>query len=357
MASRGRRGGGIRQGGTGRQGGLHGGGPADLRGLQDLPRGLSASRTEAAARCGASLPGSPSWRSSAARRSTSLTIPRGLSAAELAALPDGRRGARRDLVLGRRLRVVPRRGEGRGRRAAACSAAVGVLRTDFGDFVVPNISSDADDGIGGWCAADFANAMLRGVSPDGRHSIRPFPMPPTSACSRRTSPTCWAYLATLPAGCRQGSPATAALSLQLPTRHRALEARLPPDEPAVAIDTADPAVARGQYLVEGPGHCGECHTPRNFAGALRHGALAGRCAGARGAGARPQHHRRRGRHRRLVGVRHRLLLRDRLPAGLRIRSAARWSRCRRTWRCWRADDREAIAAYLKAVPPQDTPRP
>ena len=25
---------------------------------------------------------------------------------------------------------------------------------------------------------------------------------------------------------------------------------------------------RGRYLVEGPGHCGECHTPRNFLGAM-----------------------------------------------------------------------------------------
>ena len=38
--------------------------------------------------------------------------------------------------------------------------------------------------------------------------------------------------------------------------------------PAVTVDSSDPAIARGQYLVEGAGHCGECHTPRNLAGAL-----------------------------------------------------------------------------------------
>ncbi len=38
--------------------------------------------------------------------------------------------------------------------------------------------------------------------------------------------------------------------------------------PVVSVDTRDPSIARGQYLVEGPGHCGECHTPRNFAGAM-----------------------------------------------------------------------------------------
>ena len=36
----------------------------------------------------------------------------------------------------------------------------------------------------------------------------------------------------------------------------------------MALETGDEQVARGQYLVEGPGHCGECHTPRNFTGGL-----------------------------------------------------------------------------------------
>src|SRR5690606_14688537 len=43
------------------------------------------------------------------------------------------------------------------------------------------------------------------------------------------------------------------------------------DAPAVALDNPSEAVARGQYLVEGPGHCGECHTPRNAFGGLDKG--------------------------------------------------------------------------------------
>jgi mono/diheme cytochrome c family protein len=36
-----------------------------------------------------------------------------------------------------------------------------------------------------------------------------------------------------------------------------------PDAPAFnALRYPDPVVARGAYLVEGPGHCGSCHTPR-----------------------------------------------------------------------------------------------
>ena len=41
------------------------------------------------------------------------------------------------------------------------------LKTPFGTFVPPNISSDPNDGIGNWSKEDFANAMIRGVSPNG----------------------------------------------------------------------------------------------------------------------------------------------------------------------------------------------
>ena len=49
------------------------------------------------------------------------------------------------------------------------------LDTDFGTFVAPNISMHPTDGIGGWSPEDFANAMLRGVSPEGRHYYPAFP--------------------------------------------------------------------------------------------------------------------------------------------------------------------------------------
>ena len=43
------------------------------------------------------------------------------------------------------------------------------------------------------------------------------------------------------------------------------------DEPRVTLASADDRVKRGQYLVEGPGHCGECHTPRDPLGGLKTG--------------------------------------------------------------------------------------
>ena len=61
-----------------------------------------------------------------------------------------RRGARRDLVLGGRLRLLPRRRGCQGGRRDWSSAAGRCSRRAFGDFVVPNISPDPADGIGSW---------------------------------------------------------------------------------------------------------------------------------------------------------------------------------------------------------------
>jgi mono/diheme cytochrome c family protein len=49
------------------------------------------------------------------------------------------------------------------------------LASDFGTFIAPNISPDPDTGIGNWTIADFANAMLAGVSPKGEHYYPAFP--------------------------------------------------------------------------------------------------------------------------------------------------------------------------------------
>src|SRR5262249_7016357 len=49
------------------------------------------------------------------------------------------------------------------------------LKTPFGTFYPPNISSDSRDGIGGWSEANFVSAMEKGTSPDGQHYYPAFP--------------------------------------------------------------------------------------------------------------------------------------------------------------------------------------
>jgi mono/diheme cytochrome c family protein len=142
------------------------------------------------------------------------------------------------------------------------------LDTAFGVFRVPNISPHDEDGIGGWSMLHFVNAMQRGVSPDGRHYYPSFPY--TSYVRMQTEDVMdlKAYLDTLPAVA--GRVEDHALSFPYSVRRGiGLWKRLyHDDEPLVDIDAGDESLSLGRYLVEGPGHCGECHTPRNQMGGL-----------------------------------------------------------------------------------------
>lgn len=142
------------------------------------------------------------------------------------------------------------------------------LTTDFGIFRVPNISSHDADGIGSWSMLDFVNAMQRGVSPGGRHYYPSFPYTSYAKMATEDVMDLKAYLDTLPAA--EGRPAPHALRFPWSVargigawKRRYLDAAA-----VVRLDTADPTVARGQALVEGAGHCGECHTPRDRFGGM-----------------------------------------------------------------------------------------
>lgn len=141
------------------------------------------------------------------------------------------------------------------------------LKTPFGTFVAPNISQDAADGIGAWSLEDFADAMLKGVSPAGEHLYPAFPYTSYARMKPADVADLYAYMRTLPAVA--GRAPGHSLSFPFNVRRGiGLWKRLYlSDRPVVelAADAPD-AVVAGRYLVEGPGHCGECHTPRDFAG-------------------------------------------------------------------------------------------
>ncbi|GHC69603.1 c-type cytochrome [Limoniibacter endophyticus] len=143
------------------------------------------------------------------------------------------------------------------------------LETPYGQFVAPNISQHPQDGIGGWSLGDFMNAMKRGVDPAGAVLYPAFPYTSYARMPDADIADLFAYMKTLPAveGRAPANELTFPYSLR---RGVGLWQRLYlSEEPVIALapDAAD-AVKRGQYLVEGPGHCGECHTPRNAFGAL-----------------------------------------------------------------------------------------
>lgn len=142
------------------------------------------------------------------------------------------------------------------------------LRSPFGTFYVPNISSDPNDGIGGWTEAQFVTAMTQGTSPQGMHLFPAFPYTSYRNMSETDVRDLFAYLKTLPAV--SGKVREHDVPFPFNVRRfvglwKLLYLRGAPWQP-------DPAQSaqwnRGSYLVNGPGHCAECHSPRNALGAI-----------------------------------------------------------------------------------------
>jgi len=142
------------------------------------------------------------------------------------------------------------------------------LKSPFGTFFTPNISPDRRDGIGGWSEADFVTAMWKGTAPDGSHYYPAFPYTSYQRMKLEDVRDLFAYLKTLPPV--EGKPRDHDLPFYLKIR------RLLGGWNFLFLDgqpfKPDPSKSeewnRGAYLVNGPGHCAECHSPRNVPGAI-----------------------------------------------------------------------------------------
>ena len=142
------------------------------------------------------------------------------------------------------------------------------LPTAFGTFHVPNISSDTKDGIGRWSEAQFIAAMRYGISPSGQHLYPAFPYTSYHAMRTEDLRDLFAYLKTLPA--ISGAAPDHALKFPFNVRRTVgLWKLLYLDDAPFKPDAAQsPQWNRGAYLVNAPGHCAECHSPRNLLGAM-----------------------------------------------------------------------------------------
>ncbi|WP_439533040.1 c-type cytochrome [Polymorphobacter sp.] len=196
-----------------------------------------------------------------------LTRPLRLEADQIAdeAGADPTRGARLFWVGGCASCHAPSAARGDDRLKLAGGAA---LETKFGKFQAPNISSHPTDGIGGWSLADFANAMQKGVSPDGRHYYPAFPYSAYQRMTPADIADLYAYLKTMPAVAGKAPASDISFPYSLRRGIGLWKRAFMADAgPVVALPANASAAARhGQYLVEGPGHCAECHTPRSLSG-------------------------------------------------------------------------------------------
>jgi len=143
-----------------------------------------------------------------------------------------------------------------------------VLKSPFGDFHVPNISQHARDGIGGWTVEQFARAMAQGVSPDGKHYYPAFPYTSYQRMTDADLRDLFGFMKTL-------APVEGRIrdhDLAFPFNLRVSLGGwkwLYLDGKPFAPDPAKSALEnRGRYLADGAGHCAECHSPRNPLGGI-----------------------------------------------------------------------------------------
>jgi mono/diheme cytochrome c family protein len=145
------------------------------------------------------------------------------------------------------------------------------LPSPFGTFHVPNISPDPQAGIGSWTLAQFGDAMTRGVGAGGEHLYPSFPYASYSRMPAKDISDLFAYLKTLPASTNVAPGHDLGFPFNLRLAVGGWKFLYFSEEPRVELASADDRLKRGQYLVEGPGHCGECHTPRNALGGFEPG--------------------------------------------------------------------------------------
>jgi len=247
---------------------------------------------------------------------------------------------------------------------ASCHASVGVkqeppvlggglaMDTPFGVFHVPNISPHPTGGIGQWTTLDFINAMHRGVSPGGRHYYPAFPYASYSRMNFEDLMDLKAFLDSLPSTDKPNE----SHELKFPWNIRAgigLWKWVNLDPAFInAIPPGNDLLIRGRYLVEGPGHCGECHTPRNWTGGLDNSRWLGGAANPGGEGKVPN----------ITPARKGLAEWSQSDIAYYLESGftpdfdtvgGSMVEVQENMARLATEDLTAIAAYLKATPPQD----
>jgi nicotinate dehydrogenase subunit B len=150
------------------------------------------------------------------------------------------------------------------------------LETPFGTIYSTNITPDADTGIGAWSYPAFERAMRDGIHRDGRHLYPAFPYTHFAKTTDADLQALYAYLMAQSPVRAEGPTTKLAFPFNLRPLMAGWNALFHQASAFEADATQSTSWNRGAYLVEGLGHCGACHSPRNAFGAEKAGAyLAG----------------------------------------------------------------------------------
>lgn len=233
------------------------------------------------------------------------------------------------------------------KKDAAPFAGGRALTTPFGTFYGPNITPDAKAGIGGWSEADFIRAMREGVRPDGANLFPAFPYTSFTKISDADLRDMWAYLRSLPPSAQPNRDHD--LWFVFGWRWVVSVWKWFFFTPgAFAGDSSISQVLnRGAYLVQALGHCGECHTPRNFLGGFKSGRF---LAGGKGPDGKDVPNLTPTKLKKWSDTD----LKDLLTTGVMpdgdIPAESMGEVIRNTTSQWTPDDLAAVTAYLRSLP-------
>jgi mono/diheme cytochrome c family protein len=140
------------------------------------------------------------------------------------------------------------------------------LNTPFGVIYSANITPDSKTGIGAWTERQFERALRQGIAADGSHLYPALPYTAYTKVTDQDVHAIYSYMRTV----KPVSYIPPKNKMPFPFSVRALLAgwnMMFLDEGRFAPDASHSAEwNRGAYLTQGLGHCGACHSPRNFLG-------------------------------------------------------------------------------------------
>ena len=140
------------------------------------------------------------------------------------------------------------------------------IETPFGNIVTPNITPDLDTGIGAWTDAEFDNAVRRGIRPNGARLYPAMPFTAYTKMSREDVLAIRAYLKTVAPVRNEVVTNTLPFPFNIRAVMRVWNALYFTDGEFRPDQQKSAEWNRGAFLVQGPGHCAACHTPKSFLG-------------------------------------------------------------------------------------------
>jgi mono/diheme cytochrome c family protein len=149
------------------------------------------------------------------------------------------------------------------------AAGGAALKTPFGNFFAPNITPHKEHGIGTWTDAQFVRAMRDGVAPDGSHYFPVFPYTSFTNLTNEDLKALKAYIFTLKPVALPNRPHEVGFPFKIRLGQYFWKLLFFERGPYKTDLTKSAEWNRGAYLTQAVVHCGECHTPRNFLGGLK----------------------------------------------------------------------------------------